>query len=454
MTKKAPTKGKTASVLPRGYLYRRQKGEYLPITSEVSAPIWLDYRVGTRNVRVSMRTREVDTAINRAMEHLSAAPTSDETSWLVSQVSAGERAAARLQSLAGTAMYLPIADVWGRYERSKRRPVSKPATLRFYRGMWKQFEKWVTAGDKARSLTHVDAALAERYATALDDQALSSGTVNKHVAFFRLLWSVLMPDRPNVWKRLRSTKTTRERPYRRLSHEEACRVWARAGDLQDLMLLAYYTALRLVDAVHVRWSHIDWSRKALVGLTPQKTSRSAKEVAIPLMDELEVMLRRRFSGHTGDGWVFEELVAEYDRDSTILPGRVVAVFRACEVTDTSDGKASYSSWRKTFVTSMDEANVHPRVTDRVTAHAKKSDMPSRYSKVDLDVIRAEMQRALRPLTGHVDASATRPAGAQDKQREYAVSCDIRQAGQDATPARTERSDETQVGQPQRAEDHP
>jgi len=73
-----------------------------------------------------------------------------------------------------------------------------------------------------------------------------------------------------------------------------------------VVLMGYYTALRMGDIVNMKWSAIDL-QKRIISLTPQKTKRLGKKIQIPIHEQLYEWLKSRPMAINGNLEVFPEL---------------------------------------------------------------------------------------------------------------------------------------------------
>jgi integrase len=329
----------------------------------------------------------------------------DRESYLRSVIEAGERAKRELWGLKHETNACPVGQIWNRYVASRRRPDSGPSTLDFYKSHVDALVNWLPAS--AKTMQHVSAALAERYVRDLEGR-VKVQTASYHVGTLRRVWRVLDPEGPQPWKELRPTGVHVARPYRRLSLDE-CRALVRQSnhgkrrplkftESQGCILVGYYTALRLVDVVHLRAEHVQLDSAVLYLPAPRKTSRrKPAPLYIPMLPELAGWLGERLEAAKGQGgYFFPQFVQRYAEQSGAITRNFGRVFDLAGVKDDARGRASFHSLRATFVSMMDEAGAPPRLTDIITNHAPRT-MHDRYSHPDIEAARDWMRKALKPL---------------------------------------------------------
>jgi len=386
---------------PTGYLFKRWRGKHLPADSPITATFYLSYEVDNHRTTVCLRTTDRETAEKLTKDHMGKVDWGSREAYLRSMIDLGEKCKRELWGLSHESGACPVGEIWERYLASRRRPDSGPSTLDFYKQHVAAFIKWLPA--EAKTMPKVTAALAEQYVRELEKK-VSVPTAGKHVATLRRVWRIVDGDGPQPWRDLQPIGQHIVKPYRRLSLDECRKLAAEAkkkGDEQyGVILLGYYTALRLVDAVHLQKDHIDEKNAILHIPAPRKTSRKKPTpLHIPLLPELAEWLKTRTEkADTPEGWIFPGLVARYATDSARITKVLGEIFDDAEVLDNEKGKASFHSLRASFVSAMDEAGAPPRLTDIVTNHAPKT-MHDRYSHPEVEDARKWMTKALKRLDG-------------------------------------------------------
>jgi len=378
--------------IPTGYLFKRAHGKHLPATSPERAIYYLSYEIGGKRSTVCLHTDDHAAAKKAAADHLAGADWGSREAYLKSMIALGKACERELFGHAQDQSITP-ANLWTRYLASRRRPDSGAVTLNYYKQHVSALVSWLPAD--AKTMRHVTLTLAENYVRALEG-AMSAPTAAKHVATLRRVWRVVDPDGPQPWKDLRPIGQHIVVPYRRLTLDEVRRLAqaARATDqeLYGLVLVGYYTALRLVDAVHISADNLDLARHELHLKAPQKTAKKKPApLHIPMLPELEQWL---ICQTPQGGRIFPTLAHRYATQS--LTRQLAKLFDAAQVPNTAKGTASFHSLRATFVSCMDDAGAPSRVTDMVTNHAPKT-MHDRYSHPEMQTAREWMTKALPAL---------------------------------------------------------
>ncbi len=186
-----------------------------------------------------------------------------------------------------------LNDAWEAYLKSGERPNSGLGTLANYKRHLSQFTAWMKNNyPKVLPIQDVSKAIASEYSRHLAE-TYSSNLHNKSINFLRLLFRVLeVPANPFERIRLKPKDTT---SHEALTPAQIQSVLTLAqGELNTLLLIGVYTALRRKDACLLKWDSINMD-KGLITVTPAKTaSRSHKVVSIPIHPVLKARLETIF----------------------------------------------------------------------------------------------------------------------------------------------------------------
>ena len=348
-----------------GYLYTTGKKK-----------LWqLQYDVLGQRTRISLRTSDPKEAESRAQEILGRIKLlSTRQEYLQALVKMGEEAESELIGLSLSAKRrLRIHDSFNAYKRCSRRPrKANDESLGRYRAY--NFDIIDVIGDKYMDDVHEsDAEVVMEYL----EKSNSASTVTMKLNWFKLLWNTLQVT-PNPWEGLRTTKKGDAKPWRRFTHEECVRIYEAAGRYKRLILCGYYTGQRLKDCITIcnDFHLIEGQEKPWVEIGQAKTG---KMVTIPIVSEL-----RTSNFH----------FTEYDPAKA---SRRIKKIMADVGIKENGSKVGFHSFRKTFVSMMDEAGAPVFVTNSITGH-DAGGMHARYSQTDVESARFWMEKSLKSLT--------------------------------------------------------
>jgi integrase len=177
---------------------------------------------------------------------------------------------------------VPLRGCWEAYLAHPDRPDSGAHTLKAYRQYVRQFVDWVSEHHAQMThTTNIDRVIAREYAMTLS--AKHNGcTYNKHLMLLRLMFRTLSDSDDTPFNRIRN------RPIDSVSHEALSPDQLKAvltttrGDLNTLLLIGVYTALRLKDASLLKWSSVDLEKNTITVIPSKTRKRSGKMVCLPI----------------------------------------------------------------------------------------------------------------------------------------------------------------------------
>ncbi len=273
-----------------GYLYKRG-GAY-----------WIDYKVEGKRVREALRDSD-DKPITTQKEAES------ERKRIVAPYLAQDKAEAERQILArlqnaeveaqqateAARDVLKLSQAWDVYTASTLRPDSGPRTLKDYAGYWGRFANWAEGSKGLHSVESITKQTAKEYAQEFA-AGRSANTYNKHTAFLRLFFSVMVEDEhatENPFKGVRA-RNLETHSRRELTIDELRVILESAnGELALLLGIGTFTGLRLGDCATLQWGEVDLTRHT-IRRVPNK-SRGRKEDPAPVLVGIPTALHDRLS---------------------------------------------------------------------------------------------------------------------------------------------------------------
>jgi|GEM_PF-1437143 len=163
-------------------------------------------------------------------------------------------------------------------------------------------------------------------------------------------------------------RVTNVESYRSLTDDEFRTLFNAATEpYRTAMLISWHTSLRLMDCFTLEWTELidGWIIRK-----PRKTSRFRREVQIPIHPELQEHL----DSLPHDG----KLICSGAPAQQNINAYFKRLFEKCNIQDTSEGKASFHSFRASFITWCDEHGVPRHATKGMTGHVD-DDTTDQYS---------------------------------------------------------------------------
>jgi len=360
--------------MKQGYMYQRGK-----------AGIWtLDFQEPDKNGKTKKKTVSLKTSDKKEAEKRRGTIMAtlngftERVEWLNALVRLGEASKAELDDILNKKHSVKISEGWQAFLDSKRRSNPSEDTLKVYKHQYMVFT--YTLKDTEASMRSVTCEMAEAHIRFLESLDKKGQTVQKHINTLRMVWDALEPYH-NPWTRLRTTKRKEVVPARAFTYEEVQGLLSFDGcELRMSVMIAYYTGLRRKDIFNLKWDNIRWS-ESVIRVVVAKTG---KTLVIPMSEQLHKELSSFHHTSMRAGGTFEEVFCGYEAEFGSK-----RLKRACQLYNiirNANGKVGFHSFRKTFVTMMDEIGAPVHVTNSITGHDNGS-MHQRYSQVDVEVAR-------------------------------------------------------------------
>ena len=420
-----------------GSLYKRKGRRYIPARNPELAYFWFNYRLpglSGKAARVALGTTDYATAYCRAQ-----AIVVRSAQWAAEAFLRGKLEAQLGAALGASApnpravtvasaleRRLPLDELWNFV---RERYDAREKSLATYRQQTEKFVKYA----RAKGLVFVDEVtrgVAEGYAKWLYPRVT---TADKHIACLRREWALLFPDAPaNPWNlsiRLQKKERHHAMNYRTLTLNEIRRVRqalvrlkadrtplgcrgrilsaALLDDMGDAIAFCYHYGLRIGSVDAICWADFDrangtWRHR------PPKTSRATLGNDYPILPEVEAILDRRLAkaGAAPKGPVFPAFVEAHRGAEQLFNLAIKAVFKLAEVPDSPlKGRATWHSFRATFITRLTENGCPMAIVKELAQHAK-ADMTQRYVHTSM-AVKLQWLRTL-PDLGEPDLAAAYP----------------------------------------------
>ncbi len=150
-------------------------------------------------------------------------------------------------------------------------------------------------------------------------------------------------------------------------------------DMADAIAFCYHYGLRIGSIDVIYWA--DFNRTAGTWRhRPPKTSRATLGNDYPILPEIEAILDRRLAlvGESPKGPVFPAFVQAHKDEEQALNLAIKAIFKFADVNDSPlKGRATWHSFRATFITRLTEKGCPMAIVKELAQHAK-ADMTQRY----------------------------------------------------------------------------
>ncbi len=277
---------------------------------------------------------------------------------------------------------LRIADAWAAFLKSpNRRDTAGDERLKTCAAWFRRLSAFIES--RYEGITEIRG-IGKAQANAFAAEGFAdccNSTRNQAMAFFRMMWRVLIADgdariTENPWDGIQKRHETHTR-RREMTVEELARVYALLqGEMKLLFSVGIYTGQRLGDCALLDWGQVDLIRRR-ISLVPRKTARkTGRMVVIPIHDNLLAMLLQ-FPAAERVGYVMPQCAEMYLKQSGELSERFKRVFKAAGIETDADGAdghrkravVSFHSLRHTFVSLAANAGVPLAVVQSIVGHS-------------------------------------------------------------------------------------
>lgn len=294
---------------------------------------------------------------------------------------------------------ITVADLHRQYMSTKK--TLAPATIRQYTAwMENHFKDWLTLPADTITGSMVLERLELMEITNGKSQAINA------VKLLRSLFRFGLALHPGVIHRnpVDGVREVRERDWAKKKRRttfikpEDLPIWFKAVNAydnpkgRDYMLLLLYTGLRRNEAARLKWSDIDFKRKAFT-FTPEKKRGEKPEddqVTMPMSEQLyKLLLKRRAAGYEN----------EY-----IFPGKHPAPFLSNpdnykrDIIAVSGVQFCFHDLRRTFITIAEGLDIPHYSLKALLNHSMGNDVTGGYIQITTERLREPMQKIADRIT--------------------------------------------------------
>ena len=274
---------------------------------------------------------------------------------------------------------IKIDDIWTRYEAAQNRPDSGEKTLKWYTSIHNIFIRWLKENHPSiKDARRVSDRIAQEYAWHLDSRGLSSRTINAYVKGMRTIYETLFIDYTNPFRKENITRRKLDdfgshQPFTidqinsillSFDKKDISSQLSFPDEMRVLFYIGAYTGLRQEDAVNLKISEVDYTKK-IIRRKPLKTERTSPRIAtIPICPKLEEQLKLAEEWKAEDNpCILPNIDFLYRNKGDVLSDEIKIVLEAngfiCNVKPTEEMKRvraivkySFHSFRSSFATIM------------------------------------------------------------------------------------------------------
>jgi integrase len=174
-----------------------------------------------------------------------------------------------------------------------------------------------------------------------------------------------------------------------------------SADWRGAIIFAYFTGARLGDVANMKWTSIDLSA-GVIRFTPQKTSRTGKQIMIPLHPDLAAHLMIIAGQDDPEAFLFPSLAGRDAGGSLGLSMEFQGIKEKAGIKEGATktrkegeksrtiSKLSFHSFRHGFNSAMANQGIAQEIRQLLTGHAS-AEMNRNYTHHELEPLRAAVQ---------------------------------------------------------------
>jgi integrase len=178
-------------------------------------------------------------------------------------------------------------------------------------------------------------------------------------------------------------------------------------DWQGVIVLGFYTGLRLADCLSIKWQSIDLQSKVLK-ITPRKTARTGKKLEIPMSSDVEDFLLAHPVGKRDNEAVFPSLAKlsvggnrgasrlfqRFMQEAGLVSG---TLRKAAGESGRAVAERSFHSLRHSYITALSSAGVAVEVRQKLVGHST-AEQNLHYTHAELSALRTAVESLPRITT--------------------------------------------------------
>lgn len=262
-------------------------------------------------------------------------------------------------------------------EKPRNATVSK-STTNSYKRVWANFSNWLKDNYPEKMFLHeISEVIAEEYMTYVWKTGVAEQTYNENIKVLRSMFNVLIKSAgltTNVWKTIKKIKVNSisKKP---LTKEEFVSIMQVAeGEIKLLLIIGFYTGLRLGDACLLKWKDVNL-KTGMFNITPNKTKGHDKTVDIPIHSILYEILRRIYS--TDGEYVLPITAATYLKDPAAVSKKIQKTFVNAGIKTTEERKRGvknatvygFHSLRHSFISLCAAEGIPQHIVREIVGHS-------------------------------------------------------------------------------------
>ena len=280
--------------------------------------------------------------------------------------------------LKNTSSLLPISEAFKTYSTKPKKRNPSVDQLKRYRSYFNHFSTWLSHEfPNIEYVNEINHQVVDKYMTELWAGNISENTYNKHLTFFRSMFNTISINaglNENVWKKIDKLRLNSHHKEALTIQQFSDVIDLSEGEIRALLLVGFYTGLRLGDCCSMKWENISLE-KCEISLISSKTKSEISLFIHPKLIDLLLNLKDETSLY-----VLPHMQKLYESGPTKITNKIKALFEKAGINTTvyrergnrSIVKYGFHSIRHTFVSSLHSAGVPQMVVEAIVGHNTKA----------------------------------------------------------------------------------
>lgn len=254
--------------------------------------------------------------------------------------------------------------IWERYVALSETKKLAARTISSKRIIWNNFSKWL----KEREISYLQQVTRKTAQEYMNEKGGTGQTFNNiRNSLSSIIKAVrIIADLPeNPFEAVPTQKRIEHKSYRPFTDDELKTIFEKVtGEWHLACTFARYTGLRFTSVAHIRWINID-NANGIINLRPEKTIRYGIRAIIPIHKTLQAALSRIADNNSE--FIMPGLAANYsEKEQQAYFGELL---RGLKIVDSSEGKVGFHSFRHTFNTKLEQADIESAVRQKLSGHS-------------------------------------------------------------------------------------
>ena len=260
----------------------------------------------------------------------------------------------------------------------EKKDYSSQEQLNRDKSFYRKLIKWLHENHSdIKYVNQITFQIADKYMNYLWNQNVSPNTFNKHLGFFKRMFDLIKLEAglsDNVWREINYRKLiTNHKKALTLEQFKAILDFA-DDEIRTLLILGFYTGLRLGDCCNLKREDIDFKNKT-INLISSKTKIP---ISIALHDTLYETLRE--SWDITEKYILPDLHTQYEENSVTITDHIKKLFIKANI-QTSNKKDrgqrrsvdyGFNSIRYTTVNMLHSQGVSQPIVEKLVGYNTKS----------------------------------------------------------------------------------